>query len=168
MLKKIVCLVMSALMLTGTTTLAFEKQELPVGYYNILYSNRYMFFATDGGSFIRHLQLPRGTTVSLDEYVPTKVGYVFDGWYLNPKAEGEKVSEIKLDENTVVWARWKPEGNVSVQSSEQGVISREVVGNTVVIETQTATLAAPVTDLWLAQNARLNELMKLYDQKFNK
>lgn len=167
MLKKVICLIMSALMLTGTTTLAYEKRELPIGYYNILYANRYLFFATDGGSFIRHVELPRGTTVNLDEYVPVKPGYVFDGWYLSPRAEGERVSEITLDENKVVWAKWKPEGNVSVQSIEQGVISREVVGNTVVIETQTATLVAPVTDLWLEQNARLNELMKLYNQKFN-
>ncbi len=167
MLKKVICLVMSALMFTGTTTLAIEKCELPIGYYNILYANRYLFFATDGGSFIRHVELPRGTTVNLDEYVPVKVGYVFDGWYLTPKAEDESVNEIKLDENTVVWARWKSESNVSVQSVEQGVILREVVGNTVVIETQTATLVAPVTDLWLKQNARLNELMKLYNQKFN-
>lgn len=168
MLKKVICLVMSALMLTGTTSLAYEERKLPFGYYNILYSNRYMFFATDGGSFIRHLQLPRGTTVSLDVYVPTKTGYVFDGWYLNPKAEGERVREITLDENTVVWARWESEDNVSLQSIEDNIISREVVGNTVVIETQTATLAAPVTDLWLEQNARLESLMKLHNEKFNK
>ena len=168
MLKKIVCVVMSALMLMGTTVLANERPDLPIGVYNILYQNRYLFFATDGGSFIRHLEVPRGTMISLDAYVPTKFGYVFDGWVLNPRAEGESVSEIALDENTVVWAKWKPESEVSLQSIEDSVISREVVGNTVVIETQTSTLVAPVTDLWLKQNARLESLMKLHNEKFNR
>ena len=66
MTKKIVCLVMAVLMLAGTTVSAnCNKEDLPIGYYNIVYADRYLFFATDGGSSIDFLKLPRGTKVNL-------------------------------------------------------------------------------------------------------
>ena len=50
-----------------------------------------------------------------------------------------------------------------------GIVAREVIGNYVVIQTaKDETLIAPVTDLWVQQNARLEYFMKLYNQKFNK
>ena len=58
MTKKILCLVMAVMMLAGTTVFACETNDLPIGYYNIVYANRYLFFATDGGSSFKPLELP--------------------------------------------------------------------------------------------------------------
>ena len=169
MTKKILCLVMAVMMLAGTTVFACETNDLPIGYYNIVYANRYLFFATDGGSSFRPLELPRGTKVNLNDYIPTKDGYEFDGWYSSPREQVERLTEITLDENSVVWAKWKIKDGLSQQQIDCGIVAREVIGNYVVIQTaKDETLIAPVTDLWVQQNARLEYFMKLYNQKFNK
>ena len=169
MTKKILCLVMAVMMLAGTTVFACDTTEdLPIGYYNIVYANRYLFFATDGGSSFRPLELPRGTKVNLNDYIPTKDGYEFDGWYSSPREQVERLSEITLDENSVVWAKWKIKDSLSKKQIENGIVSREVIGNYVVIQTaKDETLIAPVTDLWIERNKRLEQLMKIYNQKFN-
>lgn len=170
MKKKILCLVMAVLMIAGTTVFACDNTEnLPIGYYNIVYANRYLFFATDGGSTFRPLELPRGTTVNLNEYIPTKEGYEFDGWYSSPREQVERLTEITLDENSVVWAKWKVKEGVSQQMLDNGIVAREVVGNYVVLVTgKGETLLTPVTKLWVQQNEKLEAMMKLYNQMFKK
>ena len=170
MKKKILCLVMAVLMIAGTTVFACDNTEnLPIGYYNIVYANRYLFFATDGGSTFRPLELPRGTTVNLNEYIPTKEGYEFDGWYSSPREQVERLTEITLDENSVVWAKWKVKEGVSQQMLDNGIVAREVVGNYVVLVTgKGETLVTPVTKLWVQQNEKLEAMMKLYNQMFKK
>ena len=60
--REVICLFMVALMLICTLaiTAAAADIEYPIGYWNIAYANRYLTFATDGGSFIKTLELPRG------------------------------------------------------------------------------------------------------------
>ncbi len=169
MAKKILCLLMAVLMLAGTTVFACEKDGLPVGYYNIVYANRYLFFATDGGSTFRPLELPRGTKVNLNNYIPTKAGYEFDGWYSSPREQVERLTEITLDENSVVWAKWKIKEGLSEQQVDSEIVARVVIDNYVVIQTAKGeTLITPVTDLWVQQNERLEYLMKRYNEKFKK
>ena len=170
MTKKIVCLVMAVMMLAGTTVFACNTaEELPIGYYNIVYADRYLFFATDGGSSIDFLKLPRGTKVNLNEYIPTKDGYDFEGWYASPREKIERLTEVTLDENTVVWAKWKLKDGVSEHMLENGIVQREVIGNHVVLVTDKGeTLVTHVTDLWAQQNARLEALMKVHNEIFNK
>ncbi len=169
MAKKILCLVMVVLSLFGATVSAnCNREGLPIGYYNIVYANRYLFFATDGGSTFKPLKLPRGTKVNLNEYIPTKEGCEFEGWYSSPREEVERLTEITLDENTVVWAKWKIKDSLSKKQIESSIVAREVIGNYVVIQTaKDETLIAPVTDLWIERNKRLEQLMKIYNQKFN-
>jgi hypothetical protein len=65
---------------------------------------------------------------------------------------------IGIDENQVLL---KIEIDLSKYAS--------IIGNHVVLLTAKGeTLIAPVTDLWVQQNARLEAMMKLYNQKFNK
>lgn len=75
---------------------------------------------------------------------------------------------MNLNENIVVFAKWKLKDGLSKELAESGVIARVVIGNNVVLQTENETLVAPVTDLWVQQNARLEALMKLYNEKFNK
>lgn len=169
MTRKILCFVMAVMVFAGITAFACDTETLPIGYYNILYANRYLFFATDGGSTFMPLELPRGTKVNLEDYIPTKDGYIFDGWYSSPKEQVERLTEITLDENTVVWAKWKETNSVSLHQVDGCMAEREILGNYVIIQTVTGeTQIAPVTQLWVQQNARLEALMKIYNEKFNK
>ena len=170
MTKKILCLVMALLAVVGTTVSAnCNKEDLPIGYYNIVYADRYLFFATDGGSSFRPLKLTRGTKVNLNEYIPTKSGYEFEGWYSSPRDKVERLTEVTLDENTVVWAKWKLIDGVSEMMLEEGIVQREVVDNHVVLVTDKGeTLITPVTEQWVQQNARLEALMKIHNEIFNK
>lgn len=168
-MKKFLCILLAICMMLTTSMIAFgATKDLPKGYYNIVYATRYLFFATDGGSTFKPLELPCGTKVNLNEFVPTKDGYEFDGWYASPKEQVERLEEITLSENSVVWAKWKIKDEMPYQKGDYGILAREVIGNHVVLFTAKGeTLIAPVTDLWVKQNARLQELMQRYNQKFN-
>lgn len=173
MLKKTLCMVMAVMSLIGmfsVSAVACDKDvsDLPIGYFNIAYGNRYVFFASDGGSYIRPLELPRDTVVNLDNYIPEKPGYTFEGWFSDPRTKEQRVTEVTLSENIVVFAKWEMNDGLSKELIESGVLARVVIGNNVVLQTKNETLVAPVTDLWVQQNARLEALMKLYNEKFNK
>ncbi len=168
MTRKILCLVMAVLMFGGTFTVSANcsTEDLPIGYYNIVYANRYVFFASDGGTYIRPLELPRGTAVNLNEYVPTKNGYIFDGWYSDPRTKVERVNEIVLNENITVYAKWLDDGT-SKQTEDTRIYAtnKEIMQYGNHIDEKTG---VSVTALWVQQNERLQALMKLYNEKFNK
>ena len=62
-------------------------------------------FDTNGGSAIAKVTKEKGTTVDLEQYVPTREGYTFAGWY-SDEALTQKVTSVKLNGNTTVYAKW--------------------------------------------------------------
>ena len=62
-------------------------------------------FDTNGGSAIAKVTKEKGTTVDLGQYVPTREGYTFAGWY-SDEALTQKVTSVKLTANTTVYAKW--------------------------------------------------------------
>ena len=62
-------------------------------------------FDTNGGSAIAKVTKEKGTTVDLEQYVPTREGYTFAGWY-SDEALTQKVTSVKLTANTTVYAKW--------------------------------------------------------------
>ena len=70
-------------------------------------------FETNGGSTINSLPVSSEVTVSLTQYIPTKAGYQFGGWY-SDKALTKPVSEIKLTGDVTVYAKWTEQPAVSV------------------------------------------------------
>jgi len=62
-------------------------------------------FNTNGGSKIASVSEKRGAVIDLDEYVPTKPGFAFAGWYSDSKLT-DKVTSVKLTKNTTVYAKW--------------------------------------------------------------
>ena len=168
MTRKILCLVMAVLMLGGTFTVSANcsTEDLPIGYYNIVYANRCVFFASDGGTYIRPLELPCGTSVNLNNYVPKKDGYIFDGWYSDPRTKVERVNEIVLNENITVYAKWLDDGTPKqTEDTRVYATNNEIMQYGNHIDEKTG---VPVTALWVQQNERLQYLMKLYNAKFNK
>lgn len=123
-------------------------------------------FASDGGSFIRPVETEMGTVIQLNDYVPVKYGYIFDGWYSDPRTKVERVTEITLNENIVVYAKWIDDGTVK-GTANNNEYERSVTDNTVVFQNADTTVSVPVTALWAEQNARLEYLMQFYNQKFN-
>ena len=62
-------------------------------------------FETNGGSAISKVTKNKGTTIDLAQYVPTKSGATFEGWYAD-KGLTKKITSVKLDANTTVYAKW--------------------------------------------------------------
>ena len=62
-------------------------------------------FETNGGSVISKVTKNKGTTIDLAQYAPTKSGATFDGWYAD-KGLTKKITSVKLDANTTVYAKW--------------------------------------------------------------
>ena len=163
MAKKILCLVIAGLMLAGTTVSANSK-DMPI----YMGESRYLFFATEGGGGVDYLNLPYGTRVDLNEYIPEKEGYEFEGWYDNPVEKVNRLCEIVLEDNTVVWAKWKLKEGMTQRQLELDILEREVIGNSVVFLTaDNEVKIVPVTDLWAARNSRLEALMKIHNEIFN-
>lgn len=165
-LKKVLALSLAILSLSGAMVVNAADTDYPIGYYNIAYANRYLTFATDGGSFIKALELPLGTVVDVNEYVPTKAGYIFGGWYSDPRTKQERVCEIVLAENITVYAKWLDDGTPKqTEDARIYATNAEIMQYGNYVDEKTG---APVTALWVQQNARLQALMQLYNAKFNK
>lgn len=62
-------------------------------------------FETNGGNAISKVTKNKGTTIDLAQYAPTKSGATFEGWYAD-KGLTKKVTSVKLDANTTVYAKW--------------------------------------------------------------
>lgn len=165
MAKKILCLVIAGLMLAETAVSANSgSRETPI----YMGESRYLFFATEGGRGVDYLNLPYGTRVDLNEYIPEKDGFEFEGWYDDPIEKVNRLSEIVLEENTVVWAKWMLREGMTQRQLELEIIAREVIGNNVVFLTaDNEVKIVPVTDLWAARNTRLEMLMKIHNKIFN-
>ena len=141
-----------------------ESINLFEGHWG-LDTTRSVIFASDGGTYIHPAQQEIGTVICLDEYVPTKDGYIFDGWYSDPRTKVERVTGVTLNENIVVFAKWIDDGTPKAAPEVPVIASTEEIlayGNYIDEAT-----GVPVTALWVQQNARLNELMQIYNQKFN-
>ena len=62
-------------------------------------------FETNGGNAIAKVTKNKGTTIDLAQYAPTKSSATFEGWYAD-KGLTKKITSVKLDANTTVYAKW--------------------------------------------------------------
>ena len=65
-----------------------------------------LIYEVDGGMPVESLSAAKGTKIELAK-TATKEGYDFDGWYLTSDYSGEAVTEITLNEDTVVYSKWQ-------------------------------------------------------------
>ena len=165
MIKKVLAVVLvavSVILPCGARAASTDQFE---GHWE-LDTTRTVSFASDGDTYIHPAQQEIGTVICLDEYVPTKDGYIFDGWYSDPRTKEQQVTEVTLNENIVVFAKWIDDGMPKAAPEVPVIASTEEIlayGNYIDEAT-----GVPVTALWVQQNARLNELMQIYNQNFNK
>ncbi len=163
--KRLFVTLLAVLMLASASITTYAT-DLPIGYWNIAEPYRYLTFATDGGSYIKALEKPIGEYVSLESYVPTKEGYIFDGWYSDPRTKENRVYGVTLYGNEVVYAKWLDDGTPKPQKPEPKKLTVEEA--LAYGDYRDEKTGVPVTALWVQQNARLQELMAQYNAKFNK
>ena len=84
-------------------------------------------FNTNGGGAIPAKVLEPATVVdlTLDEYIPVKTGFAFEGWYLD-KNHTNKVSSVTMDADKTVYAKWVQHYTVTF-NTDGGTAVTEVV-----------------------------------------
>ena len=164
MTKKILSMVLAAAFMLPCGVRAAQNEDMYDGHW-ALNTTRLVFFASDGGTYIRPVEQEKGTVVQLDSYIPEKQGYIFQGWYVDPRTKEQQVTAVTLDGNVVVYAKWLDDGTPkSAPSTPIGATNEEIMAYGNYIDEKTG---VPVTALWAEQNARLQELMQIYNENFN-
>ena len=102
---------------SGDVTISEDKFTMPAGNVTVkaLFERKSnndegttyytLTFDTNGGSSIHAIRTTSGKTINLSDYIPTRNGYDFTGWY-SDKTLMQKITEIKLNENKTVYAGW--------------------------------------------------------------
>lgn len=78
-------------------TATFDLKRIPANYT--------LTFNTNGGSAINSVTKPENTDIDLADYLPTKKGFKFAGWYADT-ALTQKMEKVTLGQNTTVYAKW--------------------------------------------------------------
>ncbi len=110
MKKKILCTALAAVMLMSQTASAAPWR---INRNQIVFDNELgirgfctLRFATETGSYIRPVTKLYGTKISLEEYVPTREGYTFAGWFTDPRTKQNQVTKFTFTRHDVVYAKW--------------------------------------------------------------
>ena len=110
---KVLCTALAVTILLTTTASATAKpwwlSKHRVTFDNELgiVGNVTLQFASDGGSFIRPITKRYGESISLENYVPTKYGYTFKGWFTDPRTKQNQVTTFKFTKPDVLYAKWE-------------------------------------------------------------
>ena len=110
---KVLCTALAVTMLLTTTASATAKPWW-LSKYRVTFDNELgivgnvtLTFASDGGSFIRPITKRYGESISLENYVPTKYGYTFKGWFTDPRTKQNQVTIFKFTKPDVLYAKWE-------------------------------------------------------------
>lgn len=165
MRKKLLTAVAAAMLILTCTNTAFASTDYFEGHWG-LDTERTLYFGTENGSYIKPITATIGTMISLADIIPEKYGYIFDGWYSDPRTKENRVTEFTFNENDAVYAKWIPNGLEQIAEQEiktTPLTTAEILAYGNHIDEKTG---VPVTALWVAQNKRLNELMEIYNENF--
>ncbi len=77
-------------------------------------------FETNGGDAIASATVKGGETYTLPA-TAQRSGYMFEGWYLNADLTGDPVTEVKVDNNVTVYAKWSPAVALTLRLSASDV-----------------------------------------------
>lgn len=83
--------------------------------YNVYFTRNKVLltYNTTGGNYMQATELNSGETHNLQNVVPVRDGYVFDGWYTTPDyQENSRVTSIKVDNHQTIYAKWR-QGNTT-------------------------------------------------------
>lgn len=128
MKKKIICTALATTMLLTQTASAapwqWHRNELIYDSEIGFFGNVTLTFASDGGSFIRPITKRYGESISLENYIPTKYGYTFIGWFTDPRTKQNQVTAFKFTKPDVLYAMWEPNPEEPINSNDE-IISKD-------------------------------------------
>lgn len=117
MKKQVLCTATAVMLLLSTTATATAKPRW-LEKYRVTFDNELgvvgnvtLRFATESGGFIKPITKTYGSKISLTEYVPTREGYTFAGWFTDPRTKQNRVLEFTFIQNDVVYAKWNKISN---------------------------------------------------------
>ena len=123
MKKKVLCTAMAVtILLTQTASAApwqMRRNQLIYDGEIEFLGNVTLQFASDGGSFIRPITKRYGESISLENYVPTKYGYTFKGWFTDPRTKQNQVTTFKFTKPDVLYAKWQPNPQEPVNPNDE-------------------------------------------------
>ena len=109
---KVLCTALAVTILLTQTASATAKPWW-LSKYRVTFDNELgivgnvtLTFASDGGSFIRPITRRYGESISLENYIPTKYGYTFKGWFTDPRTKENQVTIYKFTKPDVLYAKW--------------------------------------------------------------
>ncbi len=82
------------------------ESALTAAAFICTYKGWTLSFETNGGEEIDSVEATDGTAIDISDYVPTRDGYTFIGWY-SDEALTEPVTSVTLVEDTTVYADWE-------------------------------------------------------------
>ena len=88
------------------------------------YQNVTLQFASDGGSFIRSITKRYGESISLENYIPTKYGYTFKGWFADPRTKQNQITIFKFTKPDVLYAKWEKNPAEPINPNDE-IISKD-------------------------------------------
>ena len=112
---KVLCVALAVTMLLSTTASATTTAKAWwLSKYRVTFDNELgivgnvtLTFASNGGSFIRPITKRYGESISLESYIPTKYGYTFKGWFVDPRTKQNQVTTFKFTKPDVLYAKWE-------------------------------------------------------------
>ena len=125
MKKKVLCTALAVIMLLSTTASATAKQWW-LSKSRVTFDNEFgivgnvtLTFASDGGSFIRPITKRYGESISLESYIPTKYGYIFKGWFSDPRTKQKQVTTFKFTKPDVLYAKWEKDPEEPINPKDE-------------------------------------------------
>lgn len=94
---------------SASVELSFAVTEAATGSTTDYYR---LTFDTNGGSEIASIRRAEYTKIDLADYIPTREGYEFTGWYADEDLT-DKITSIRLTRNTTIYAGWTENGKVN-------------------------------------------------------
>ena len=123
MKKRIICTVLATTMLLSQTASAAPWW---LSKYRVTFDNEFgivgnvtLTYASDGGSFIRPITKRYGESISLESYIPTKYGYIFKGWFTDPRTKQNQVTTFKFIKPDILYAKWEPNPHEPVNPNDE-------------------------------------------------
>ena len=123
---------------------------------------RTLTFATEDGSYIRPVTAECGSVIKLTDYIPTRAGYMFSGWYTDPQSKENEVTSIELTDDETVYAKWIP-----TVKEDSGYMHKDIVYMTedeIRLKTDTVKKQAETPEL---QMLRWNRVIQLIRQIYS-
>ena len=123
MKKEIISMALATILLLTTTASAapwqMRQNQLIFDSEIEFLGNVTLQFASDGGSFIRPITKRYSESISLENYVPTKYGCTFVGWFTDPRTKQNQVRTFKFTKPDVVYAKWEPNPQEPINPNDE-------------------------------------------------